>query len=292
MTAELEILAPGPLTTVQDLGRPGYARMGVGASGAADRSALRRSNRLVGNPEGAAALEATFGGLELRASTGVLLALTGSDPQPSVDGRPVGHSCLLRVPAAAVLRLAVPASGVRTYLAVRGGVAVPPVLGSRSTDVLSGLGPPVLQAGMRLPVGPPPGWSLPPVDWAPVDVPGEGDLRLGVLLGPRDDWFTPAALDALTSAVWTVSPDSNRVGMRLTGPRLDRRIEGELPSEGLAPGSLQIPPMGMPTLFLSDHPLTGGYPVVAVVTGGDLDRAGQARPGQRVRFTVVSSASS
>ncbi len=287
MTAELEILIPGPLTTVQDLGRPGHARIGVGASGAADRSALRLANRLVGNPEGAAALEVTFGGLELRAATGALLALTGADPRSTVDGGPVGHSCLLRLPAAAVLRLGIPTSGVRTYVAVRGGIVVEPVLGSRSTDVLSALGPPVLQAGMRLPVGRPAG-SLPGVDWAPVALPPAGDLRLGVLLGPRDDWFTPAALDTLTSSAWTVSADSNRVGLRLTGPALERRVDGELPSEGVAPGSLQVPPGAGPTLFLSDHPLTGGYPVVAVVADGDLDRAGQARPGQRLRFMVVA----
>ena len=287
MTAELEILAPGPLTTVQDLGRPGYAGIGVGASGAADRSALRLANRLVGNAEGAAALEVTFGGLELRASTGALVALTGADPHPSVDGRPVGHSCLLRLQAAAVLRLGVPASGVRTYVAVRGGVVVEPVLGSRSTDVLSALGPPALHAGMRLPVGPVSG-PLPGADSAPVAVPTAGDLRLGVLLGPRDDWFTLAALDTLTSFAWTVSSDSNRVGLRLVGPPLERRDDGELPSEGVVPGSLQVAPGGGPTLFLADHPLTGGYPVVAVVADRDLDRAGQAGPGQRLRFMVVA----
>lgn len=289
MTAELEILAPGPLATVQDLGRPGYARIGVGASGAADRSALRLANRLVGNPEGAGALEVTFGGLELRASNGVLLALTGADSHPSVDYRPAGHSCLVRLPAAAVLRLGIPAAGLRTYVGVRGGVAVEPVLGSRSTDVLSAVGPPVLHAGMRLPVGPPTG-SLPDVDCAPVPVPPAGDLRLRVVLGPRDDWFTSGALDTLTSAAWTVSPDSNRVGLRLTGPPLDRRVAGELPSEGVALGSIQVPPSGMPTLFLSDHPLTGGYPVVAVVADGDLDRVGQARPGQRLHFTAAAPA--
>lgn len=153
MTAALEVLATGPLATVQDLGRLGYARWGVGGSGAADRAALRLANRLVGNPEGAAALEVTFGGLALRPDADVVLSLSGAPADAAVDGRPVGHHCLLTVRAGQVLRLGIPRTGLRTYVAVRGGVAVDPVLGSRSTDVLSGLGPALVAPGARLPVG-------------------------------------------------------------------------------------------------------------------------------------------
>lgn len=284
----LEVLAPGPLTTVQDLGRVGYARFGVGVGGAVDRSALRLANRLVGNPEGAAALEVTFGGLALRATAEVVLALAGARADPSVDGRSVGHHCSLRLRPGHVLRLGLPRTGLRTYVGVRGGIAVEPVLGSRATDVLSGLGPPPLTAGTLLPVGRP-GGALPEVDQAPVPEPPGGDLRLGILLGPREDWFTSESLQTLCRASWTVSQDSNRVGIRLTGPPLLRRVAGELPTEGVVRGALQVPPRGSPTLFLCDHPLTGGYPVLAVVVDAEIDRAGQARPGQRLQFRHSSS---
>lgn len=285
----VEVLATGPLATVQDLGRPGHAGWGVGVSGAADRRALRLGNRLVGNPEGAAGVEATFGGLALRPDSDVVLAVTGARCAATVDARPVGHDCLVTVRAGSVLRLDKPSAGLRAYVAVRGGLAVDPVLGSRSTDLLSGLGPPVLTAGTLLPVGPPPA-RFPCVEVAPVADPPVGDLRLSVLLGPRADWFTPAALHALTTATWTVSPDSNRIGARLTGPRLERAGADELPSEGVVRGAVQVPPDGLPILFLADHPVTGGYPVAAVVLDADLDLAAQARPGQRLHFQPVRGA--
>jgi biotin-dependent carboxylase-like uncharacterized protein len=181
-----------------------------------------------------------------------------------------------------VLALGVPARGLRAYLAVRGGVAVPPVLGSRSTDALSGLGPAPLAAGDRLPVG-----DLaadePLVDVAPVaSLPDRPVLR--VLPGPRRDWLADTAWAALRDAAWTVSADSDRVGLRLTGPRLARARDDELPSEGLVPGAVQVPPDGAPVLFLADHPVTGGYPVLAVVVTADLPVAAQLRPGDVVRF--------
>jgi biotin-dependent carboxylase-like uncharacterized protein len=183
------------------------------------------------------------------------------------------------------LSVAVPARGVRTYLAVRGGVDVPPVLGSRSTDVLAGLGPEPLRPGTRLPVGTDAG-ELPDVDVAPVPaIPEEMVLR--VLLGPRDDWFTPAAIAALTSTAYEVTTHSNRVGIRLSGTALERSVTRELPSEGTVCGALQVPANGQPVLFLADHPVTGGYPVLAVVLDADVDRAAQARPGQRLRFRRV-----
>ena len=282
----LEVLDPGPLTTVQDLGRPGYARFGVGASGAADRSSLRLANRLVGNPEGAAGLEVTFGGLVLRVTREAVVALTGAGAEPSVDGRAVGQHCSVRLRPGAVLRLGVPRSGVRTYLGVRGGIDVEPVLGSRSRDVLSGLGPPALTAGAWLPLGRPT-QPLPGIDHAPVAGPPAGDLRLDILVGPRDGWFAPGAVEVLTDVLWTVGQHSNRVGMRLLGPALPHRGAGELPSEGVVRGALQVPAQGCPTLFLSDHPLTGGYPVIAVVVDAHVDRAAQARPGQRLQFRPV-----
>ena len=286
----LEVLATGPLATVQDLGRPGHAAWGVGASGAADRASLRLANRLVGNPEGAAALEVTLGGLSVRALRDVIAALTGAPSPAQVEGGGgtwgAAHNAVLTLRRGDVLTLAAPSAGLRTYLAVRGGVDVAPVLGSRSTDVLAGLGPDALTAPMRLPVGPPPA-DYPCVDLAPVADPPSGDVTLRVVPGPRDDWFTPAALDTLLSQDWTVTPDMDRVGVRLDGPELSRAVGGELPSEGVVRGALQVPPSGRPTLFLSDHPVTGGYPVIAVVLDADVDRAAQARPGQRLRFRRV-----
>jgi biotin-dependent carboxylase-like uncharacterized protein len=283
----LEVLASGPFASVQDLGRPGRAELGVGASGAADRGALRLANRLVGNPEGAAAVETTFGGLDVRAVGGGYVAATGAPGPLTVEHggrvRPVAANTLVRLPDGARLRCGVPDAGLRGYLAVRGGVDVAPVLGSRSTDTMAGIGPDPLRPGVRLPVGAPSG-ELPAVDYAPVAAPESGTLTLRIVPGPRDDWFTDAALAALTGGPYDVTSDSDRIGMRLSGPRLHRARTDELPSEGMVRGALQVPPSELPTLLLADHPVTGGYPVIAVVVAADADRAAQARPGQRVRF--------
>ena len=281
----LTVLAPGPLTTVQDGGRPGWAGIGVTRSGAADRASATLGNRLVGNPEDAAVLETTAGGLRVRADRSLLLALTGAPAPAVVDGRAVPWNAPFPLPAGAVLSLGVPAVGLRGYLAVRGGVAAPPVLGSRSTDTLSGLGPAPLRAGDRVPVGPP-GADQPVVDVAPVAAPSSAPV-LRVLPGPRRDWLAPSAWTALTTRDWTVSPASDRVGLRLTGPALGRARAEELPSEGLVPGAVQVPPDGAPVLFLADHPVTGGYPVLAVVVTADLGAAAQARPGDVLRFRAV-----
>jgi biotin-dependent carboxylase-like uncharacterized protein len=278
----LTVLASGPLATVQDRGRSGWAAIGVPRSGAADATSADLANRLVGNRPDAAVVEVTAGGLRVRAERTVLVAVTGAPAPLDVDGRPAPLNAPVTVPAGAVLGLGLPRVGLRSYLAVRGGVAVPPVLGSRSTDTLSGLGPEPLTAGHRLPVG-----DLaadePVVDVAAVRPPGAEPV-LRVLPGPRRDWLEPAAWVALTTRAWTVSADSDRVGLRLAGPRLGRARDDELPSEGLVPGALQVPPDGAPVLFLADHPVTGGYPVLAVVVTADLPAAAQLRSGDPVLF--------
>jgi biotin-dependent carboxylase-like uncharacterized protein len=278
----LTVLTPGPLTTVQDCGRVGWASIGVPRSGAADRSSADLANRLVGNRPDAAVLEVTAGGLRLRAERTVLVAVTGAPVATGVDGRAVPLNAPVTVPAAAVLSLGVPQAGLRSYVAVRGGVDVPPVLGSRSTDTLSGLGPAPLASGDRLPIGASAA-EEPVVDVAAVGAPA-ADPVLHVLPGPRRGWLAPAAWTALITQPWTVTADSDRVGLRLAGPRLERAREDELPSEGLVPGALQVPPDGAPVLFLADHPVTGGYPVLAVVTTADLPAAAQLRPGDTLRF--------
>jgi biotin-dependent carboxylase-like uncharacterized protein len=289
ITRFLEVVEPGPYASIQDLGRPGLGSIGVSASGACDRSSLRLANRLVGNREGAAAIEATAGGLALRADRDLVVAVTGAPTPITINDRPQPQLAPIAMSAGAVLRLGTPRGGVRTYVAVRGGLAVASTLGSCATDVLSGLGPPPLEAGQRLPVGDPiDTWT--PVDVAPTaEVAATGTLALRICLGPRHDRFSGQALERLAEGPYEVTTASNRVGLRLAGAALELRDKSELPSEGLVPGALQVPPSGLPTLLLADHPVTGGYPVIAVVIDADLDSAGQAPPGQRLRFKVVGA---
>ncbi|MFC7247750.1 biotin-dependent carboxyltransferase family protein [Catellatospora aurea] len=320
----LEVLKPGPLATVQDLGRLGYAELGVSRSGALDPEALRLANRLVGNPESCAAIELTYGGAVLRAHVSVWCALTGAPAPLAVDGRPVPYGVAFGLPAGSRVEIGPPRHGIRSYLAVSGGIAVPPVLGSRSTDTLSGIGPEPLRAGQVLPVGqagigdaqaPPGGPShraaatgrqdttvlVGPagsgrqgpavqgggggssggplgVDFVPVSAPAE-EIRLRVRFGPRDDWFADPG--ELLRTAYTAG-QGDRIGVRLDGPPLTRAVTGELPSEGLLAGAIQVPGDGRPLVFLADHPTTGGYPVVGVVHPADLGLLAQARPGTTV----------
>ena len=283
----LEVLATGPLALVQDLGRVGFAAVGVGRSGAADRDAFRLGARLLAQSYAAAALEVTLGSLSVRARGDLTLALTGAPAPAEVDGRGVGYCGPFTLPDGQILTLGTPRVGLRTYVSVRGGVNVPPVLGSRATDTLSGLGPEPVRTGDLLPVGPPPA-GFPNVDQAPTAALSVETLLLHALPGPRDDWLADPA--ALTATQWTASSRSDRVGMRLEGEPLQyhvSRIGKELPSEGVVRGSIQVPAGGEPVVFLADHPVTGGYPVVAVVIDDDIDRAAQAVPGQQIRIVLV-----
>ncbi|MET1035367.1 MAG: 5-oxoprolinase/urea amidolyase family protein [Arthrobacter sp.] len=295
----LEIVSPGLQSLVQDLGRPGYGDLGVSACGAVDQPAARQANRLVGNPAGDAVVETVLGGLEVRARGPLVLALTGAEAPAEIDG-PHGHREVPpRAPFALhdgeTLFLGTPESGLRSYLAVRGGIDVPEVLGSRSTDTMSGLGPAPLAAGDELPVGAPgPGRVVgspePPTAGSAPAAPG-ATATLRVTPGPRDDWFGPGGVAALTGQAWEATSQSNRIGVRLasdpSGGPLRRVRDGELASEGAVAGSLQVPPSGLPVLFLADHPVTGGYPVIAVVVPEDLPAAAQLAPGTVVRFAVV-----
>ncbi|MFD9536421.1 biotin-dependent carboxyltransferase family protein [Streptomyces sp. NPDC060010] len=281
----LLVVRAGALTTVQDLGRPGYAHLGVPRSGALDVGAHTLANRLLGNAPGAATLETTLDGVALRASGPVTVAVTGAPCAVRVSGRPVAWGAPVALRAGAELEVGAAESGLRGYVAVRGGFAVPPVLGSRATDLLSGLGPPVLSAGVLLPVGPPGRDPVRGVD--ALGVPGPPtELVLPLVPGPRADWFEAESVARLLRAPYRVSAMSNRIGLRTEGgPALVRRRVGELPSEGMVLGAVQVPPDGLPVVFLADHPVTGGYPVVGVVPAGPaLDAAAQARPGVTVRF--------
>jgi biotin-dependent carboxylase-like uncharacterized protein len=277
---DLHVLATGPLVTVQDRGRPGLAHLGVPRSGALDRPAAALANRLVGNPPDAAVLEVVLGGLEARVDRACWVAVTGAPALLTIGGVARAHAHAEWVPAGALVRLDTPRTGLRSYVAVGGGVAVRPVLGSRSTDTLAGVGPPPVGPGAVLPLGP--ATSRP----SPLETPRPpraGALRVHV--GPRADWLAGNALDRLCAAAYTVAADSNRVGLRLAGPALPWRRDRELPSEGMVLGAVQVPPDGQPVVFLADHPTTGGYPVLAVVDADDLWQCAQLRPGESVRFT-------
>ena len=280
----LRVVRAGRLSTVQDLGRPGQFARGVGVSGAADRGALRLANRLVGNSEDAAGVESLLGGLELEATAHVVVAVTGADAEVTVDGRVVGTHTTLAVRPGQRLTIGMPRVGLRTYLAVRGGVDVPPVLGSRSYDTLAGLGPLPLTEGDLVPIGPVPDEPVPELDQAPRPSPVETGLVLPLAPGPHRDWFPDP--DALIRGEWTVSAEADRVGVWLEGPRIARRSQ-EIPTEGMCLGAVEVVPSGRACVFLADHPITGGYPVIGVVPRRHLDALAQARPGQPVTFRPV-----
>ncbi|RDI67138.1 5-oxoprolinase subunit C family protein [Nocardia pseudobrasiliensis] len=283
--AALRVVAPGMFSTIQDLGRPGWFHAGVGVSGAADRGSLALANRLVGNEESAAAIECVLGRVSLTTTAPTVLAVTGAPAPIAVDGRAEGLASVLFLKEGQRLELGVAPVGLRCYVAVRGGIDVPPVLGSRSRDTLAGLGPEPLRAGDELPIGPPPR-RWPDLALAPVAAMRDEPVVARVVLGPRDDWFENPT-DLFTGG-WQVSSDSDRIGLRLDragdAPTLRRTTAGELPTEGMPLGAIQVPPSGQPVIFLADHPITGGYPVVGTVIDADVDALAQARPGQRVRF--------
>lgn len=305
----LTVVRPGISCLIQDLGRPGLAAQGVSRSGAADRAAARRANRIVGNGVDAAVLELIPGRVQVRAGGPMLVAVTGALAPVQVDGADRRRDTPIPLPAGATLTVGPPSAGLRCYLAVRGGIAVPPVLHSRSTDLLAGIGPRPVRVGEMLPIGedhwgaphavsPPPGPGAPSGEGtsergsAADRIADDGDdveaVGIGVLPGPQADWFS-GGVTALAGTTWRVLPASNRIGIRLDGPPLARAMIGEVPSQGLVSGAVQVPPDGRPVIMLVDHPVTGGYPVVGVVATVDLDVLAQLRPGAAVRFVTAGS---
>lgn len=304
--ARLEVLDPGPQSLIQDLGRVGHGSLGVGTSGSADRASSRQANRLVGNPAGAAVIENLAGSLQVRALDDVVLALCGAQARLSIippvdEGQRVRPQPRMNEPfallAGEVLELKPTGRGLRSYLAVRGGFLLEPVLGSVATDTLAGLGPKPLSRAEILAVGSDRG-CMAVGHPEPSTLPranAQGDYELRIVPGPRDDWFMASALAELTSRRWFVESDSDRVGMRLGsehGAPLTRVRGGELASEGMVCGALQVPPSGFPILFLTDHPVTGGYPVIAVVVAEDIGAAAQLPPGSGIRFVPAAAPAS
>lgn len=280
----VRVVAPGFLTTVQDLGRPGHAALGVSAAGAADPVALRAGNRLVGNPEGAAALEMTLLGGTFRFERETWIALTGAVGRPPWTAR--------RVAAGETLACGPCEGGGRSYLCLRGGIEVPLVLGSASTHLTTGIGGlrggplragDALALGLAADTGPFPR----PVD--PRAIPGYGDDGpWRIVDGPQRDWFTPEGIETLEATSWEVSEACDRMGIRLSGPVVARRDAREPLTEGVPLGAVQVASDGGPIVLFVDHQTTGGYPKIANVVAADLARLGRVRPRDRLRFRRVT----
>ncbi|MGF3052440.1 5-oxoprolinase subunit PxpB [Microbacterium sp. YY-03] len=299
----ITVIKPGLQLLVQDLGRPGHAADGVTASGAADRAAHNAANTAVGNPRTAATLELALGGAELHFDVDAVVAITGAnapatlttpgadvDGSPDVIDTPIAPGTPTAIPAGGTLTFGYASRGVRTYLAVRGGWAAPSTLTSQATDTLSGLGPAPITAGTRVGISPTqPSNAVTPVVPAPTPLAAPADtVTLDVTFGPRADSFTAQARETLTSADFIVSATSDRVGLRLeSGTLLERINTAELPSEGVVRGAIQVPANGQPVIFLADHPVTGGYPVIAVVVPRHRDIVAQVPAGTTVRFRAI-----
>jgi biotin-dependent carboxylase-like uncharacterized protein len=288
-TQAIEIIKAGPLSTVQDLGRYGLRDRGVSVGGAMDAQALQLGNVLVGNTPDEAGIEITICPASIRFLCDTVIAVTGTDSDASLDGRPLRPWWRWQVKAGQVLKLNPPQHAMRTYLAVAGGINVEPILGSRGTDLkaaFGGLDGRALRDGDRLPLGVPGAAKAAtkgifPPDWWPA---------VRVLPGPQYDWFTAAAQTAFWSSEWQLTPQSNRMGYRLAGPVLEREVEGELPSHGVVPGVIQVPPSGQPIVLMADAQTTGGYPKIAVVIQADLWKLAQLRLGARLRFVICDVA--
>lgn len=289
--AALQVVRPGPMTLVQDRGRPGLAHFGVGASGAMDRGSLALGNRLVGNPEGSAGLEVLVGGAEFAVTEPLWFAVTGARGDVAISGHAVEFDAATLAQSGETVCFGTAEHGIRYYLAVRGGIDAEPVLGSRARDTLAKIGPAPLAEGQILPVGAEPGDPIPAIDVVPVEVPPSDAVAVEIRPGPRRDWFGDGAWGRLVDSEWRVSPRSDRTGIRLEGPALNRVDIRELPSEGMIAGAIQVSPDGAPTILGPDHPVTGGYPVIAVVTDATLDALAQVRPGQGLRFRVATGRS-
>ncbi|UGQ40689.1 biotin-dependent carboxyltransferase family protein [Rhodococcus aetherivorans] len=283
----LEVVHSGMFTTVQDRGRPEHGDHGLGTSGAADRAAHDAANRLVGNEPAAATLEVAAGGLTVRSIGANVVAVTGARVPVTVDGHPEADYAMLKLDDGDVLALGSPSRGLRSYLAVRGGIDVPETHGSRSTDTLTWTGPAPLRDGDRLPVGTLAG-ELPIEEQIPPPAPIEDPAMLRVRLSRHSEVFSAGSVHALLHQTWTVTPQLDRVGIRLHGPgRLHLARGGTDRPEPTVAGSVQVPPDGNPILFLADHPVVGDHPVIAVVVPADLPVAAQLEPGHRVRFVAT-----
>ncbi|MFN3006999.1 biotin-dependent carboxyltransferase family protein [Mycolicibacterium wolinskyi] len=277
----LTVTSVGVQALLQDRGRSGFAHLGVGQSGAADRTSYDLANRLVGNRPGAPCIEVTLGRMAFTVDAPVLIAVTGAHVAVACGNRRHGPNAAFAARPGDTITLGPATEGLRTYVAVRGGLVGRCVLGSMSWDTMAKLGTPPLRAGDALRIGGAED-DWPATDSAPLPAMDTRSMKLPLMLGPRDDWFCDVT--RLADHEFTVTADADRVGIRLDGPDIPRCRSGELASEGVVLGALQVPTKGRPTLFLADRPVTGGYPVLGVVPRAGVDLAAQAVPGTRIRF--------
>jgi antagonist of KipI len=289
----IEVRAPGLLTTVQDLGREGFGPMGVSPSGAADPVALRIGNRLVGNPEGAAGLEMTLLGGTFVFPERAEIALMGADFSATLDDHSVEMWSSLEVRLGQTLRMGPTRAGARCYLCVRGGIDVKLFLGSASTHLLSGLGGfegRALRRGDVLRIGTSAG-SFRTFRKRRVAAKAVAQLQprkvLRVTAGPQADWFSQEARKIFYTETYRVAEESNRMGLRLEGPAITSAAGGEMLSEGVCLGAVQIPSSGLPIILFVEQQTTGGYPKIANVISADLSSLGQLRPRDEIRFELV-----
>ncbi len=290
----IEVLHPGLLTTVQDLGRTGYQRFGVSVSGAVDPRSAAVANILAGNPDGEAVLECTVLGPQLRFDAPAVIAVTGADLGPALDGVPVENYRALRVQAGQTLRFTGPKCGCRAYLAVSGGLDVPEVMGSRSTYMKAKIGGwhgRKLEKGDVLPLRAP-GTEPKALENRAIapEFRGRSEYTLRVVMGPQDDAFTPGGVSAFLSGVYTVTPEFDRMGCRMEGPEIEHAGSADILSDGIAFGAVQVPDSGQPIVMLADRQTTGGYTKIANVISADFRLLGQLKSGDRVRFEKVSLA--
>lgn len=279
----------------QDLGREGMAGQGIARSGAMDRASLIAANKLVGNPRNAAAIEITSGGFSLQAERALTLAVTGAEGELSLrtargEKLKLPYARAFALDAGDVLAISHAKRGARAYLALRGGFVADEVLGSVARDTLAKVGPEPIKAGDALEMGAAPVRAVADFVAKPTALPARDEvITLNVHLGPRTDWFSEEGLQTFLGQEWEVSQEADRVGLRLRGEAaIDFAVTGELPSEATVLGALQVPKTGQPVLFLADHPMTGGYPVIAVLAADQLDLAGQIPIGARLHFRAIS----
>ena len=294
--AAFEVLSAGLPVLYQDLGRIGQSGLGVSEAGAVDAGSFKLANRIVGNHVNAPVLEISPAIFSFKVQQPAVIALTGA-PAPmeirAASGAKikVAHASAIALDEGDVVTIKPATEGMRSYLAVRGGFDVSPVLESVSRDTLAQIGPEPLKAGDKLCISGKfiTGAVEPQVD-SKLSLPKSGEsVVIDVVLGPRTDWFTQQAIESFSAQEWLVTPQSSRVGIRLEGEALSREVTGELPSEATLHGAIQVPASGQPVLFLNDHPLTGGYPVIGNVAKYHLDLAGQIPPGARIKFNPISS---
>ncbi len=283
----------GMLTTIQDQGRFGYEQFGVSPAGPMDMRSFTIANMLVGNQRGAAAMEITIVGPTLRFTKPAVIAITGGDVSPTCNGRAVPMYTAVLIEAGDVLQMGVAATGCRAYLAVAGGFHVPEVMGSRATSLqnkIGGIGGRKLNSGDELSVGIPAlaleqiaGRSL-----TPEKIGAQQPVVLRVLMGPQEDEFTEEGINTFLKSTYQVENDSNRMGYRLAGPAIEHRGDGNIISDGIVTGSIQVPASGLPIVMLAERQTVGGYPKIATVISADLPKIGQCRPGDSIRFQAVS----